>query len=218
MIDTNESRRSFLNHTLKASASVALLSNAGSVLAASKSSAEVLTDGEWQAVPEENLAAQSNVTKSEVAEPSRRLRLINAHTWEKLDLVYWAEGQYLQASVDQLNHLMRDHRAEVRFDMDLPLFDYLHALYKELGTEERVHILSGYRTPATNAKLRKRSKGVAKNSLHMEGRALDINIPTIKASRIRDAALNLQRGGVGYYARAGFVHIDTGNFRSWNRA
>ncbi len=150
-------------------------------------------------------------------QPDRRLRLANAHTWEKLDIVYWTRGVYIDESLDEINHLMRDHRADVATKMDIKLLDNLHAICEKLGTENRVHILSGYRTPETNAKLRQRSKGVAKYSLHMEGRAVDVNIPGIKAQRIQEAALGLQAGGVGYYKSSGFVHIDTGRVRHWER-
>ncbi len=148
--------------------------------------------------------------------PDRKLRLINAHTWEKLDLVYWSAGEYIDESLDQINHLMRDHRANESIAMDVNLLDDLHKLYALLETKERVHILSGYRTQATNAKLRTRSNGVAKYSLHMEGRALDISVPGRNAKNVQQAAISLQSGGVGYYGSSGFVHIDTGNIRHWN--
>jgi len=149
--------------------------------------------------------------------PERRLHLVNAHTWEKLDIVYWAEGQYLTKSMNRINHLMRDHRADEATVMDPKLIDDLHRLYTLLDTDERMHILSGYRTEATNAKLRTRSNGVAKYSLHMEGRALDLSMPGRTAKQIQEAALTMKSGGVGYYASSGFVHIDTGNVRRWQQ-
>lgn len=148
-------------------------------------------------------------------EPDRRLRLVNAHTWEKLDLVYWSRGFYIEENLREINVLMRDHRANESIAMDTHLLDDLHHLYSLLDTKERIHILSGYRTKATNAKLRQRSNGVAKYSLHMEGRAIDLSIPGVNAKHIREAALSMKAGGVGYYASSGFVHIDTGNVRSW---
>lgn len=149
--------------------------------------------------------------------PSRKLRLVNAHTWEKLDVTYWADGQYIDVSLQQIFHLMRDHRADESIVMDRQLLDDLHRLYALLDTKERIHILSGYRTPETNAKLRKRSNGVAKYSLHMEGRAVDISVPGRHAKDIRTAARSMKAGGVGYYASSGFVHIDTGKVRHWDR-
>ncbi len=147
--------------------------------------------------------------------PERRLRMANAHTWEKLDLVYWADGEYIPESMAEINHLMRDHRANRVKAIDVKLIDHLYILVSSLETEERVHVLSGYRTPETNAALRKRSNGVAKYSLHMEARAMDINIPGVPAKAIQQNAIAMKAGGVGYYANAGFVHIDTGNVRNW---
>jgi len=149
--------------------------------------------------------------------PERRLNMANAHTWEKLDLVYWADGAYIQESLDAIDHLMRDHRADKVKAIDIDLIDQLYILYTALDTKERVHVLSGYRTPETNAALRKRSRGVAKYSLHMEARAMDINIPGTDPKAIQQTALAMKAGGVGYYARSGFVHIDTGNVRNWER-
>ena len=148
--------------------------------------------------------------------PDRKLRLVNAHTWEKLDIVFWTEGVHIDESMKAISHLMRDHRADETIGMDTQLIDDLYTLYNLLDTTERVHILSGYRTQATNAKLRSRSSGVAKYSLHMEGRALDLNVPGRTAKQIREAALSMKTGGVGYYPSSGFVHIDTGGVRAWN--
>jgi len=149
--------------------------------------------------------------------PERRLRMTNAHTWEKIDLVYWADGNYIAESLNEINYLMRDHRADKVKPIDIDLIDQLYILYTALDTKERVHVLSGYRTPETNAALRKRSQGVAKYSLHMEARAMDINIPGTQARDIQQTALAMKAGGVGYYARSGFVHIDTGAVRNWER-
>ncbi len=157
------------------------------------------------------------VTPAVPVGPDRRLRLINAHTWEKLDLTYWKDGVYLDSALEKINTLMRDHRANESRQMDLDLLDYLHSLYKLIDTDERIHVLSGYRTAKTNAALRARSSGVAKYSLHMEGRAVDINIPTVPTKTVREAAISLKSGGVGYYRASGFVHIDTGAVRYWDQ-
>ena len=150
--------------------------------------------------------------------PERKLRLINAHTWEKLDVVYWADGFYNQEGLQQINYLMRDHRANKQIDIDKKLINDLYDVYAMLKTDERIMVLSGYRTPETNAKLRKKSSAVALKSLHMEGRAVDIQIRGYRAKSVRDAALKLKRGGVGYYASSGFVHLDTGQIRSWEQS
>jgi uncharacterized protein YcbK (DUF882 family) len=162
------------------------------------------------------LAGQS-FAKDKVDAPDRRLRLANAHTWEKLDIVYWSNGVYLDKSLDKIDFLMRDHRANQSRQMDIDLIDSMHALYMLSGSKERMHVLSGFRTAKTNAALRKRSSGVAKYSLHMEGRAVDINIPDVPTNDLRDIAVGMKTGGVGYYRKAGFVHIDTGNVRYWQQ-
>ncbi|MCL4138752.1 UNVERIFIED_CONTAM: hypothetical protein GTU68_048526 [Idotea baltica] len=183
-------RRRFLRQSVKTVATV------GAATAASGSFASALT--------------------APIYAPDRKLRLVNAHTWEKLDIVYWSAGDYVGESLNAINILMRDHRANESIVMDVNLIDDLYNLYGLLDTEERIHILSGYRTKATNAKLRTRSNGVAKYSLHMEGRALDISIPNRNAKQVRSAAMSMKSGGVGYYASSGFVHIDTGNVRNWS--
>ena len=147
----------------------------------------------------------------------RRLNLVNTHTWERLDVVYFTRGMYIDESMTAISHLMRDHRAGEECAMDRVLFDSLSRLHASLDTEEPLHLLSGYRTPETNAKLRQRSKGVARFSLHMEGRAADIYVPGVPTRTLQQAALAMQAGGVGYYGRSGFVHIDTGRVRNWER-
>lgn len=147
----------------------------------------------------------------------RRLSLVNAHTWERLDVVYFTHGMYIDESLAAVSHLMRDHRAGEERLMDPRLLDDLVRLHASLETEEPLHLLSGYRTPATNAKLRMRSKGVAKYSLHMEGRAADIYVPGVPTEELQRAALDMRAGGVGYYKSSNFVHIDTGEVRHWER-
>ncbi len=146
---------------------------------------------------------------------SRRLHLVNAHTWDDLDVVYYTHGIYIDENISQLNHLMRDRRANVTRPIDPDLYDQLLRLQKILNTSEPVHVLSGYRTPETNAKLRSRSSGVAKYSLHMEGRAADIYIPGIPSKTLQAAALHMAAGGVGLYSKSNFVHVDTGPVRQW---
>lgn len=146
---------------------------------------------------------------------NRRLHLVNEHTGDNVDVVYYTHGIFINDNVAKLNHLMRDRRANIATQMDTTLYDQLFLLRAELGTEDPIHILSGYRTPETNAKLRRRSKGVAKFSLHMEGRAADIYIPGVSAKAIHTAATRLQAGGVGLYSQSNFVHIDTGQVRYW---
>ena len=154
-------------------------------------------------------------TQAVVLPAERRLHLVNDHTRERLEITYVTRDLYIDESLESIAHLMRDHRAEEQRDMDIALLDTLFLLQQRLDVDEPLHILSGYRTPATNAALRKRSSGVARHSLHMEGKAADIHVPGIKTSDLRSAALGLHAGGVGYYRNSGFVHVDTGVVRSW---
>ena len=146
---------------------------------------------------------------------SRRIHLVNAHTWDDLNVVYYTHGIYIDENIVQLNHLMRDRRANASISMDTSLYDQLLRMQLALGTEEPVHVLSGYRTPETNAKLRRRSPDVAKFSLHMEGRAADVYIPGIPVDKLHQAAVDMQAGGVGLYSNSNFVHVDTGTLRHW---
>ena len=146
---------------------------------------------------------------------SRRIHLFNAHTLDDLNVVYYTRGMYIDENIEQLNHLMRDRRANASISMDTSLYDQLLRLQLALGTKEPVHVLSGYRTPETNAKLRRRSPGVAKFSLHMEGRAADIYIPGIPVDKLHQAAVDMHAGGVGLYSNSNFVHVDTGTLRHW---
>lgn len=145
----------------------------------------------------------------------REIRIVNAHTWEKLDIVYYIRGIYIDESLERLNHLMRDHRAGKAHVIDTALLDQLFRVRLMLGTDEAVHVLSGYRTPETNARLRSRSSGVAKYSLHMEGRAADIYIPEVPVQTLHKTAMDMAAGGVGLYSNSNFVHLDTGNHRHW---
>ncbi|MDF0534442.1 DUF882 domain-containing protein [Shewanella sp. A32] len=146
---------------------------------------------------------------------SRSLSLYNIHTGERQDGVYWVDGQYIGDTLSSFNYLLRDFRQDLEVPMDKRLFDYLHQLQSKLGTSEEVHVISGYRSPKTNAMLRSHSSGVAKKSYHMSGMAMDIAMPSVKLAHLRDAALSLKLGGVGYYPKSGFVHIDCGPVRHW---
>jgi uncharacterized protein YcbK (DUF882 family) len=145
----------------------------------------------------------------------RELSMVNTHTAEKLTVRYFEDGQYVPAALAQLNQLLRDHRSGEVATIDPRIFDQLHALALCARCAPHYAIISGYRSPATNEKLRGNSSGVAKRSLHMEGRAIDVRLSDTACSRLRDLALEMQAGGVGYYAKSDFVHLDTGRVRSW---
>lgn len=149
------------------------------------------------------------------AAESRVLRFDHLHTGEKLSVEYFAGGAYLPDALGEVNHLLRDFRTGDVGQIDPALLDVLHALTLATGSRRPFQIISGYRSPATNEMLRQRSSGVAGGSLHMQGQAIDIRLADVKLEALRDAALGLRAGGVGYYPASQFVHVDTGRVRAW---
>lgn len=147
--------------------------------------------------------------------PDRLLKLYNTHTGESLQVTYWSEGNYIQNSLESVNHILRDHRTDQVARIDTDLLDVLFKLSISLSSDQAFHIISGYRSPLTNAKLAADSNGVAKHSLHLDGRAIDIRLPQRDLTVLHAAALKLKGGGVGFYEKSNFVHLDTGRVRSW---
>ncbi|GFO71797.1 hypothetical protein BJAS_P1511 [Bathymodiolus japonicus methanotrophic gill symbiont] len=145
----------------------------------------------------------------------RDLKLHNLHTEEKISLSYYEQGQYVSEALRDISYLLRDHRTGDVLAMDPGLIDLLYDLKGVLGTDQPFQVISGYRSPKTNAALHKKSSGVASKSLHMQGKAIDICIEGVAVRDMQKAAISLARGGVGYYPRSNFVHIDTGRVRSW---
>lgn len=143
------------------------------------------------------------------------LNLYNLHTHERLTIGYCRDGKYDRAALKKINYILRDHRSGDIKPINTGLLDLLHALSIQLKTIESFHIISGYRSPATNTKLRHRSRGVASKSLHMVGKAIDVRIPNVSTRTLRDAAVKIEGGGVGYYPKADFVHVDVGKVRYW---
>jgi uncharacterized protein YcbK (DUF882 family) len=146
----------------------------------------------------------------------RSLSFFNTHTGERLSVCYFKNGAYCSDAMTRINHILRDHRTGEVQNMDSRLMDLLYTVNCRLGSGSAFHIISGYRSPKTNAQLRKRSSGVAKFSYHMLGRAIDIRVPGYQTRKLRQACMDLKIGGVGYYPRSDFVHVDTGAFRTWN--
>lgn len=149
------------------------------------------------------------------AVPERRLRFLNTHTGEKLAATYWAEGDYVESELHDIDTVLRDHRSGDIHRIDTDLLDLLYVLQTTVGSQRTFEVISGYRSPATNASLRSRSSGVAKRSYHMQGKAIDIRLPGCDLKRLHTAALSLKAGGVGYYPDSGFIHVDVGPRRSW---
>jgi uncharacterized protein YcbK (DUF882 family) len=146
----------------------------------------------------------------------RRLSLLHTHTRERLELVYAAAGSYLDDALLRLNRFLRDHYSGEVGVIDPVLFDQLHGVQMALGTARAYEVISGYRCAHTNDKLRaKGGGGVARQSLHMQGRAIDVRLQGVPLDELRDAALSLRAGGVGYYRDSQFVHLDSGRVRSW---
>jgi len=145
----------------------------------------------------------------------KKLSFLNLHTGERTHATFWANGRYIPEGMRAINHVLRDHRTGDRYAIDPDLFDILHQLQYRLRTHQEFHVVSAYRSPASNAMLAARSDGVAKASLHTFGKAIDIRLPGRKLSDLRAAALSLQMGGVGYYPSSNFIHLDTGHVRFW---
>ena len=150
---------------------------------------------------------------------ARTLSLYEIHTKETLTVTYKRDGEFDEEGLKKLNHFMRDWRAEEETQMDRELIDLIWTLHRELGSEKPIHLVSGYRSAKTNAKMRKRGGGQAKKSQHIQGKAADLHFPDVSAKTLRNSALVHEIGGVGYYPTSGlpFVHVDTGRVRMWPR-
>jgi uncharacterized protein YcbK (DUF882 family) len=147
--------------------------------------------------------------------PEKALAFYNTHTGETLKTVYWDQGTYVPQALAEINHILRDYRTgEVR-EIEPVLLDLLFALHQKLGSGAPFSIISGYRSPETNSLLSSMSKGVAKNSMHLLGKAIDIRLPGHELKTLQSAAVDLRRGGVGYYPSSDFVHVDVGRVRYW---
>jgi len=145
-----------------------------------------------------------------------RLRLFHTHTNERIDIVYKTGDVYSPEAIDRLDRFLRDHRTGDVRQLDPRLFDLLHDLTDSVGEPDtEINIVCGYRTPWSNEFLRRTTVGVASHSLHMEGEAIDIRIPGVPTAKLRNAALALHRGGVGFYPKSQFVHVDVGRIREW---
>lgn len=191
-MDVSISRRAFISGLVRVVAATPLLA------AAQGSLAKIASSGD--------LAESKN---------AKTLAFEHTHTGEKLSITYALGDDYVPASLKSFNLFLRDHYTGTVGRMDPELLDLLYGLKQECGTDEPFQVISGYRCPSTNRKLRRRSRGVARNSLHMQGRAIDIRLPDVKLADLKDAARDLRRGGVGFYPKRGFVHVDTGDVRFW---
>ncbi len=145
----------------------------------------------------------------------RRIRMYSGRTGESIDTIYWIEGEYIPEVIKEINNFMRDWRTDDVVKMDPRNFDIMAAAHRLMDVNEPYMLLSGYRSPKTNAMLRSHSKGVAKNSLHMKGQAADLRLQSRSVGQMAKAAAACSAGGVGKYSRSNFVHMDCGPVRSW---
>ena len=167
--------------------------------------------------------AQSRGAAPEAAEESRSqdgqdhvLRLYNTHTGERMEIAYRRGDQYISGALAKLDYFLRDHRTGDVRHFDPRLYDILYDLTASIGRPDgEIDIVCGYRTSTTNESLRAHTTGVAKNSLHIQAEAIDLRMPGIDTLKLRQAALTLRRGGVGYYPHSDFIHVDTGRVRQW---
>lgn len=149
------------------------------------------------------------------ADGERRLSFYHTHTGERLDVVYYREGHYAEEALAQINHFLRDFRTGDAASVDPATLDIVYTVRQRAGFEGEVHIVSAYRSEKTNEMLRAQGSGVAKKSQHLLGKAIDFRLPGIDTARLRDIALSLKQGGVGYYRESDFIHVDSGRVRRW---
>jgi len=147
----------------------------------------------------------------------RRIRMYSGRTGESIDTIYWIEGEYIKDVIKEVNYFMRDWRSDATKSMDMRTIDIMSASHNLMDVREPYMLLSGYRSPQTNAMLRARSRGVAKNSLHMKGMAADLRLKSRSVNQMARAATACSAGGVGRYSGSNFVHMDCGVVRSWGR-
>lgn len=161
------------------------------------------------------LLAIPSAYASQARANEKHLSLLNLHTGERIKTVYWEQGTYIPEALEAIQKVLRDHRSGEQHPIDPQLLDVMQLLHHKMRISREFQVISGYRSPATNAALAANSQGVAKKSLHMQGRAIDIRLPGVPLSTLRKAAISLNAGGVGYYPASNFIHLDTGNARYW---
>ncbi|MBT8065901.1 MAG: DUF882 domain-containing protein [Gammaproteobacteria bacterium] len=163
------------------------------------------------------LASMASVSQGKLAIDERQLSFYHTHTGKRLDIVYARDGAYVPAALDEINRFLFDFRTGDAAQMDPELLDLIFDVRAALDSDGTYQVVSAYRSPKTNAMLRGRSKntGVAKKSQHLLGKAIDVRLEGVATAKLRDTALAMRRGGVGYYEKSDFVHMDTGRPRSW---
>ena len=160
-------------------------------------------------------AALAGLSPAKAAVGERSLSFYNLHTGELLKTVYWADGRSVPEALTEINRLLRDFRTAEIFPIDVGLLNLIHRVRTSIGSNEPFHVISGYRSPATNAVLASHSKNVARKSLHVLGEAIDVRLPGCRLTDLHKAAVALRGGGVGFYPHSDFVHMDVGRVRYW---
>lgn len=204
MTNTKHSRRQFLRKMGLLSAGAALSSPAVAATVTSSASPSLASP-----------VALASIHKSLAIDSDMTLAFNNLHTGESLKTTFFAEGQFIDEGIQAISYLLRDHRNNQVGLMNPELMVMLHDLQQTLGATKPFEVISGYRSAETNAMLSQRSNKVAKKSLHMQGKAIDIRIPGIQLTNVHTAARQMNQGGVGLYTRSNFVHLDTGRPRFW---
>jgi uncharacterized protein YcbK (DUF882 family) len=166
-------------------------------------------------IPKPVLAAIPKENVRPLIKPARFLAFNNLHTGETTKLIYWEKGRYIKGALSEINYILRDHRTNDVARIDTALLDQLFILHNKLGSRTPFQVISGYRSPKSNAMLHEHSNGVAKKSMHVQGKAIDIRLQDAELINVRNAALAMNCGGVGYYPESQFVHVDTGKVRHW---
>lgn len=163
------------------------------------------------------LTSFSTLSQGTLTGDQRELSFYHTHTGKRLNVVYWKDGDYVNEALSKINRFLSDFRTGDLVEMDPQLLDLIHDVRESLNSNGTYHVVSAYRSPKTNDMLRKRSaaSGVARKSQHLLGKAIDVRLEGVPTATLRDAALRLQRGGVGYYKASDFVHMDTGRVRRW---
>jgi uncharacterized protein YcbK (DUF882 family) len=159
--------------------------------------------------------ARARMLPPDCGPAAKRVALTNLHTGEQLDTEFFRGESYVDESLAAIAVLLRDFRNDQQHRIDPPLMDYLYDVAQHLGVDPVFSVISGYRSPQTNEQLRQRGSGVARHSLHLEGRAIDVRLARVDCAGLAERASSLTRGGVGYYRKSDFVHLDTGAFRIW---
>lgn len=164
-----------------------------------------------------SLASFATVGQGTLASEARELSFYHTHTGKRLNVVYWEDGRFVDTALEEINHFLSDFRTGDVVEMDHELLDLIYDVRDALGGEGTYQIISAYRSPKTNEMLRNRSasSGVASKSQHLLGKAIDVRLEGVATTELRDTAIRLQRGGVGYYEASDFVHMDTGRVRRW---